>query len=74
MLFYNANSYTGGTYIENSGLLQLASGASLGTGALTVNAGTLDLGGNNQAVTNFNGLAGTITSSGTGDGYLDRQS
>ena len=44
----------------------MASGASLGTGPLTVSAGTLDLGGNNQAVTNLNGAAGTITSSGTG--------
>ena len=52
--------------INSAELLQLASGASLGTGALTVSAGTLDLGGNNQAVINFNGAAGTITSSGAG--------
>ncbi len=30
---------------------------------MTVNAGTLDLGGNSQAVTNLNGLAGVVTSS-----------
>ncbi len=30
---------------------------------MTVNAGTVDLGGNSQSVTNFNGVAGTITSS-----------
>ena len=63
MVFYNANTYTGGTYLESAELLQLGPGASLGTGALTVNAGTLDLGGNSQAVTNLNGLAGIITSS-----------
>ena len=63
VVFYNANTYTGGTYLENAEVLQLGPGASLGTGALTVNAGTVDLGGNSQAVTNLNGLAGTITSS-----------
>ena len=62
VVFYNANTYTGGTSIESAELLQLASGASLGSGALTVNAGTLDLGGNNQAVTSLSGVAGTITS------------
>ena len=64
VVFSSANTYTGGTCIENAELLQLAGGASLGTGGLTVDAGTLDLGGNNQAVMNFNGLAGTIISSG----------
>ena len=59
----NVNTYTGGTYIEGPARLQLGSGASLGAGALTVNAGTLDLGGNSQSVTNLNGVAGTITSS-----------
>ena len=63
VVFNNVNSYTGGTYIEGPALLQLGPGGSLGTGALTVNAGTVDLGGNSQAVTNFNGVAGTITSS-----------
>ncbi len=66
MIFYNANTYAGGTYINSAELLQLASGASLGTGPLTVSAGTVDLGGNSQAVTNLNGAAGTITSSGVG--------
>ena len=63
VVFYNANTYTGGTYLKSAELLQLGPGASLGTGALTVNAGTLDLGGNSQAVTNLNGVAGIITSS-----------
>ena len=66
VVFYNANTYTGGTTINSAELLQLASGASLGSGSLTVSAGTVDLGGNNQAVTNLTGAAGTITSSGTG--------
>ena len=66
VVFYNANTYTGGTSITSAELLQLASGAGLGTGPLTVSAGTLDLGGNSQAVTTLNGAAGTITSSGVG--------
>jgi autotransporter-associated beta strand protein len=55
-----ANSYTGGTFI-NEGILRLASGASLPTtGALTVNDGRLDLNGNDVTVASLAGRGGTI--------------
>ena len=63
VIFNNVNTYSGGTTISGPSLLQLGSGASLGTGALEVDAGTLDIGGNTQAATSLSGLAGIITSS-----------
>ncbi len=66
VIFNNVNTYSGGTTISGPSLLQLGSGASLGTGALEVDAGTLDIGGNTQAATSLSGLAGIITSSSPG--------
>ncbi len=55
-----ANSYTGGTVL-NQGILQLAPGASLPTtGPLMVNGGTLDFNGNNATIGSLSGLGGTI--------------
>ncbi len=55
-----ANSYAGGTVV-NQGILQLAPGASLPTtGALAVNGGTLDLNGNNLTIGSLAGLGGRI--------------
>ena len=55
------NSYSGGTTV-NAGILRLASGASLAAGsALTLNGGTFDLNGNNQAVGALSGAGGAIT-------------
>jgi len=56
-----ANSYAGGTVV-NEGTLRLAAGASLPTlGALTVNGGTFDFNGNNVTVGALSGLGGTIS-------------
>ncbi|MDP1961525.1 MAG: autotransporter domain-containing protein [Reyranella sp.] len=57
-----ANSYTGGTVV-NQGILQLAPGASLSPiGALVVNAGgAFDLNGNNLTVSALSGTGGTIS-------------
>lgn len=55
-----ANSYAGGTVV-NQGILQLAPGASLPTtGALALNGGTLDLNGNNLTIGSLAGLGGRI--------------
>ena len=48
----SANTYSGGTTISG-GLVQLAGANALGSGALTVNAGTLNLAGYSQAVGSF---------------------
>ncbi len=55
----SANTYSGGTTISG-GLVQMAGVNGLGIGALTANAGTLDLAGFSQAVGSFSGAAGTI--------------
>ncbi|MDI1287167.1 MAG: autotransporter-associated beta strand repeat-containing protein, partial [Reyranella sp.] len=61
MTLEGANSYTGGT-IVNEGILQLAAGASLSPiGALTVNGGQFDFNGNNVTVGALSGLGGTIS-------------
>ena len=54
-----ANTYSGGTTISG-GLVQLTGSNALGSGSLTVNAGTLNLAGYSQAVGNFSGAAGKI--------------
>ena len=55
-----ANAYQGGTTV-NQGTLRLATGASLPTtGLLTVNAGTLDLNGNNLTIGSLAGAGGTV--------------
>jgi autotransporter-associated beta strand protein len=60
-----AQTYTGGTTV-NQGILRLATGASLSPiGALTVNGGTFDFNGNTVTVGSLSGLGGTI-SMGTG--------
>jgi len=55
-----SNSYAGETDIE-SGMLQLASGATLGSGDLIVNDGILDMNGNSITVASLSGNGGTIT-------------
>lgn len=52
-----ANSYTGGTVVNNGGILNASAANSLGTGTLTVNGGTANI-GNTQT------LAGTTINSG----------
>ena len=70
-----SSSYTGGTIITG-GTLQTGNASALGTGNLAVNAGTLDLAGNNITVgalsgnsggliTNSGGASVTLTSSGS---------
>jgi autotransporter-associated beta strand protein len=58
-----SDGYRGGTTIS-SGLLELGTSASLGSGGLVVNGGTLDLSGFAVHVTSLRGAAGTITTSG----------
>ena len=57
-----ANTYSGGTYFSG-GTLQLGSNSALGTGALTANAGIVDLAGNSPAFGSLGGATGTITNS-----------
>ncbi len=60
LILSGANSYAGGTVL-NQGILQLAPGASLPTtGPLMVNGGTLDFNGNNATIGSLSGLGGTI--------------
>ncbi len=54
-----ANTYSGGTTISG-GLVQLTGANALGSGPLTVGAGTLDLAGYSQTVGVFSGPSGTI--------------
>ena len=65
------SSYSGGTYL-GGGTLKLGSSLSLGNGgALTANAGTLDLAGNNLMAASLSGSAGVITNSGSASATLD---
>jgi autotransporter-associated beta strand protein len=59
-----SNSYSGGTYV-GGGTLQLGNSLALGnnSGALTVNAGVLDLNGSSPVVASLSGSAGLITNS-----------
>jgi outer membrane autotransporter protein len=66
-----ANTYTGGTTVS-AGTLQLGTGGSLApTGALTVNGGTFNLNGNNQAVGALSGTGGILA---LGNGALTTDS
>jgi len=55
-----SNSYGGGTTVSG-GLLQVGNANALGTGALTVNGGTLDLAGNSVSVGTLSGASGGIS-------------
>ena len=59
-----ANNYSGGTTVA-SGVLQLGNATALGStaGALSVNAGTLDLAGHSTTVGALQRAAGMLTSS-----------
>lgn len=59
-----ANTYTGGTTLT-AGTLRLSGSGTLGStaGALTVNGGTLDLGGASPSVGAFTGSGGQVTNS-----------
>ena len=56
----NASNYSGGTTLQ-AGILQSGSNAALGTGALTVNGGVLDLNGYSISVGSLSGNGGLIT-------------
>ena len=62
-----ANTYSGGTTL-GAGTLTLGNSTALGSasGALAVNAGTLDLAGNNQSVGSFSGSGGTVLNGSNG--------
>ena len=68
-VFSGANTYSGGTTVNN-GLLQLGNNSALGTGGLTVTAGTVDLAGYSPTVAGLSGAAGTITNSGSAGSTL----
>ena len=67
----NANAYSGGTTVQ-AGELQLAAAGALGTAALAVNGGTLDLGGYGATVNSFSGAVGSgvVTNSSGGTATL----
>ena len=64
-----SNSYSGGTTVS-SGTVQIGNANALGTGGLTVNAGTLNLSGNSVAVPAFSGAGGAVTNTVSGTSTL----
>ena len=64
-----SNSFSGGTTVSN-GTLQVGNVNALGTGGLTVNAGTLDLHGNSVSVETFSGAGGSVTNLASGTSTL----
>jgi autotransporter-associated beta strand protein len=62
LILATSNGHRGGTTVT-SGSLQLGDPGSLGSGALAVNGGTLDLAGYSVKVASLSGAAGTITDS-----------
>jgi fibronectin-binding autotransporter adhesin len=64
---YGANTYRGGTIINN-GILSLYNDSALGdaSGTMTLNGGTLNLNAHSVTVGTLSGTAGTITSSAVG--------
>ena len=64
-----SNSYSGGTTVS-AGVLQLGNAGALGTGGLTVNAGTLDLHGYSVNVQSFSGAGGSVTNTVSGTSTL----
>ena len=69
LLLASPNIYSGGTNVS-AGVLQLGNANALGTGALAVNSGTLNLGGFSVIVPSFSGAAGTIINSNTSPATL----
>ena len=67
LVLAGSNAYSGGNQI-NAGTLRLASANALGspTNALTLNSGTLDLGGQNATIGLLTGSAGTVIRSSIG--------
>ncbi|BCU77630.1 autotransporter-associated beta strand repeat-containing protein [Luteolibacter sp. LG18] len=64
----NANAYSGGTFL-NAGTLALANAAALGSGAVTLNGGTLAIGG--LTIQNaLTGAGGSLSGSGTWGGAI----
>jgi autotransporter-associated beta strand protein len=62
LVLYTSNNYSGGTSISSGGSVQLGDPAGLGTGGLTINAGTLDLSGYSAQVASLSGgSTGTVT-------------
>lgn len=59
-----ANTYAGGTTVE-AGTLVVASGSALGTGALTINGGAVDL-HNNVTLSSLAGSGGSLVNNTTG--------
>ncbi len=62
-----ANSYSGGTVINNGGV-QLGNASALGTGGLTLNGGTVNLNGYALGLPSLSGLGGFITDNASGAG------
>jgi autotransporter-associated beta strand protein len=60
--FTGANTYSGGTVINN-GTLEIGSATALGAGNLTVNGGELDLNGQTATIHGIRGAGGTVTNS-----------
>ena len=64
-----SNSFSGGS-IVSSGTLQIGNANALGSGALTVNGGTLNLHGTDVSVPGLSGAGGTITNTLSGTSTL----
>ena len=58
VLLSSGNNYSGGTHV-NGGTVQLGADAGLGTGALSINSGVVDLGGFNPSIGGLSGAPGT---------------
>ncbi|MBC7785668.1 MAG: autotransporter-associated beta strand repeat-containing protein [Burkholderiales bacterium] len=69
IILAGANTYANGTTVQ-AGAVQLSGSGSFGTGALTVDGGTVDLNNVSTAVTSFNGTGGTILNNNSGTATL----
>lgn len=68
--FNNANTHTGGTTIS-AGTIAFGNTAALGTGAVTVNGGALDVNGISPTIGALSGSGGVVTNSVAGSATLN---
>jgi len=64
------DTYSGGTTVDQLGILVSGAANAFGSGSLTVNGGTAELNGNTQSITDLTGTGGTVENGGTGTAAL----